>query len=131
LVAQRLIRLLCTECREAFRPDPETLKKLNLPAEKIERFYRPPSEQKMDRRGRPIVCSNCQGSGYFGRTGVFEVLPVDDNVRKLIAENAPIERIKALCRKHKMYYLQEEGLLKVIDGMTSMNEVLRCLRATD
>jgi len=131
VINQRLVRTLCTECREAFRPDPETLKKLNLPAEKIERFYRPPSEPKRDKRGREIVCTQCQGSGYFGRTAVFEFLVNDPSVAKLIAENASIERIKAQCRKNKMYYLQEEGLLKVIDGTTSMNEVLRCLRGND
>lgn len=125
---QRLIRILCTNCREAYRPDAATLKKLNLPAEKIEQFYRPPTQQMVDKKGRPIVCPNCQGSGYVGRTAVFEVLKVDDAVRQLIAEGAPIDRIKMQCRKSRMYYLQEEGLLKVIDGTTSMNEVLRALR---
>ncbi|MGB2987916.1 MAG: ATPase, T2SS/T4P/T4SS family [Phycisphaerae bacterium] len=125
---QRLVRILCAECREAFDPDPATLKKLNLPADKIEHFHRPPTEVKRDRRGREISCPHCQGSGYVGRTGVFELLIVDDAVAKLIAEDAPINRIKAQCRKNKMYYLQEAGLLKVIDGTTSMNEVLRCLR---
>ena len=126
---QRLVRILCTECREAFQPDPATLKKLNLPVEKIERFYRPPSEPKVSRRGKKIVCQKCQGTGYVGRTGVFELLAVDDPVRKLIAEGAQISRIKAQCRKSKMYYLQEGALLKVIDGTTSMDEILRCLRS--
>lgn len=128
VTAQRLVRVLCTNCREAYRPDAATLKKLNLPADKIEQFYRPPTQQAVDKKGRPVVCLNCQGSGYVGRTGVFEVLKIDDAVRALIAEGAPIDRIKMQCRKSRMYYLQEEGLLKVIDGTTSMNEVLRALR---
>ncbi len=128
VINQRLIRLLCDDCREAFEPDAATLKKLNLPADKIERFYRPPSEPKTDRRGKEIVCMNCQGSGYVGRTGVYELMMVDSGVAKLIVGGAPIDRIKAQCRKNKMYYLQEELLLKVIDGKTSMNEILRCLR---
>ena len=128
VINQRLVRVLCTECREAFQPDSVTLKKLNLPFDKIERFYRPPTEKKVDRRGRPILCMNCQGSGYVGRVGVFELLLVDENVAKLIAEGAPTNRIKSQCRKNKMYYLQEEALLKVIDGTTSMDEILRCLR---
>ncbi len=74
------------------------------------------------------MCQKCQGTGYIGRMGVFEFLVVDAPVAKLIAAGAPVNRIKAQCRKSKMYYLQEEGLLKVIDGTTSMNEVLRCLR---
>lgn len=127
VINQRLMRILCKECREAFQPDEATLKKLNLPAEKIERFYRPPTEQKLDRKGKPIVCAACQGTGYVGRMGVFEVLAIDPAVSALIAEGAQMNRIKAQARKNKMYYLQEEGLLKVIDGTTSMNEVLRCL----
>jgi len=128
---QRLVRILCTECREAYKPDEATLKKLNLPANKIERFHRPPSEPKLDRKGREIVCPNCQGTGYYGRIGVFELMTIDDTIRQLIAEGAPMNRIKTQCRKNRMYYLQEEGLLKVIDGVTSINEVLRCLRTNE
>ena len=129
VINQRLVRILCKECREAFTPDAAMLKKLNLPADKIERFYRPPSEKKVDRKGRPILCNNCRGSGYLGRAGVFEVLVVDPAVTALIKEGASINRIKAQCRKNRMYYLQEEALLKVIDGTTSMNEILRCIGA--
>ena len=53
---------------------------------------------------------------------------VDETIAKMIADGATINRIKAQCRKGRMHYLQEEGLLKVIDGTTSMNEILRCLR---
>ena len=131
VTGQRLVRVLCKDCREAYEPDAQTLKKLNLPTDKIEHFYRPPSEPKLNRRGKPIVCETCQGTGYVGRTGVVELLVVDDAVRTLIQQGAPIERIKSRCRKNKMYYLQEEGLLKVIDGTTSMTEVLRSMRNGD
>ena len=129
VINQRLVRLLCEECREAFRPDPATLKKLNLPADKIERFYRPPSAPVLDKKGDVVPCRSCQGTGYVGRTGVFELMLVDEPVSQLIAAAAPINKIKTQCRKNRMYYLQEEGLLKVIEGVTSMNEVLRSLRA--
>ena len=128
VINQRLVRKLCEQCREAFRPDPATLKKLNLPADKIERFYRPPTEPILDKKGREIICESCQGTGYVGRTGVFELMVIDRDVAKLIAEGAPMKRIKAQCRQARMYYLQEEGLLKVIEGVTSLNEVLRALR---
>jgi len=131
ILSQRLIRVLCNDCREAFRPDEKTLKKLNLPANKIERFYRPPTEKKLDRKGREIVCETCQGTGYVGRTGVYELLVVDDAIRSLIAEGASISKIKALARKSKMYYLMEEALLKVIDGTTSLNEVIRSTKTSE
>ncbi|MFQ5592508.1 MAG: ATPase, T2SS/T4P/T4SS family, partial [Phycisphaerae bacterium] len=128
VMAQRLVRVLCNDCREAFKPDTATLKKLNLPVDKIERFHRPPSEPKRDRRGKEIVCQNCQGSGYYGRVGVFELMPIGEAISKLIEGGAAMNKIKAQARKNRMYYIQEEGLLKVIEGVTSMNEVLRCLR---
>ena len=128
-MAQRLVRILCTECREGFQPDPATLKKLNVPADKIEQFFRPPTYEEGTKKKK--ICESCQGSGYFGRTGVFELLVADDEVRKLIAAEAPIKQIRAQCRKRRMHYLQEEGLLKVIDGTTSMNEVLRCMKTGD
>ncbi len=128
VTCQRLVRVLCTECREAFRPDPDTLKKLNLPVDKIERFYRPPTQPLVDKKGNEIICANCQGTGYRGRTGIFEVLTITDEISALIGEGAPMQKIKSVARRAKMYYLQEEGLFKVIDGTTSLNEVLRCLR---
>jgi len=130
VTGQRLVRILCGECREAFEPDPAMLKKLNLPADKIEHFYRPPTEEE-GKKGKKSVCEKCQGTGYFGRTGVLEVMVIDDAIRKLIAEGASIDRIKSQCRKNRMYYLQEEALLKVIDKTTSIEEILRCLRGGD
>ncbi|MFH0980907.1 MAG: ATPase, T2SS/T4P/T4SS family [Planctomycetota bacterium] len=128
VVNQRLIRILCTTCRQSYRPDEKLLRKANLPVDKIENFYRQPTEPILDKRGRPILCQTCRGSGYVGRTGVFELLVVDKPMRALIAEGAPLKAVKTQARKNRMYYLQEEGLLKVMDGTTSLNEILRGLR---
>ncbi|UCG16555.1 MAG: Flp pilus assembly complex ATPase component TadA, partial [Phycisphaerales bacterium] len=127
-INQRLVRKLCPACRVGYRPDRQKLKKLNLPADKIEMFYSPPSEPVYDKKGREIICQTCQGSGYVGRTGVFEVLRVDENIRAMIADNAPLKLIKQQSRKARMHYIMEEGLLKVIDGTTSMDEIIRGLR---
>lgn len=126
---QRLVRKLCTVCREAYKPDENLLKKANLPTDKISHFYRPPAEPEVDKKGNPIICGNCQGTGYFGRAAIFEVLLVTDPMREMIASGAKLDLIKAEARKNKMLYLQEEGLLKVIEGLTSMNEILRVLKA--
>jgi len=125
---QRLVRKLCPECREAYTPDETLLRKANLPADKIEHFYRTPREVRTDRKGNPILCQHCQGTGYYGRTGLFEVMIINDDIRKLIRAGAKMSEIKQAARKNKMLYLQEEGLIKVIDGLTSMDEVLRALR---
>ena len=128
IVNQRLIRILCTTCRQSYRPDEKLLRKANLPVDKIDTFYRQPTEPVVDKRGREIICQTCRGSGYIGRTGAVELLMVDKETRALIAEGAPMKAIKSQARKKRMYYLQEEGLMKVMDGTTSLNEVLRGLR---
>lgn len=128
IINQRLLRRLCPTCREAYRPDASLLRKANLPVDSIDHFYRPPTEQIFDKQGREIVCPTCQGTGYGGRIGVFEILHIDNAVRNLIKTGASTTQIKAQARKNKMLYFQEEGLHKTIEGVTSMNEILRCLR---
>ena len=122
---QVLLRKLCPQCREAFRPAKDLLARLNLPAEKIDKFYRPPTKPLTDEKGNPIVCPTCRGTGYYGRTGAFEMLELSDEIRELILSNAPLQRIKAACRRNKMLYLQEQALRKVIEGVTGIEEVIR------
>ena len=124
VTSQRLLRKLCLECRQAYVPDAKLLRRLNLPADKIKQFFRP-GEVEYDKRGNALVCEHCQGTGYYGRTGVFETLLITEGLRKLIRENAPINAMREQCRKDKMLYLQEEALRKVIDGTTSIQEILR------
>ena len=124
VMCQSLFRQLCAECREAYRPDPQRLAKLNLSAEKIENFYRPP-EPGEGEKGDLRLCPACQGSGYRGRTAAFELLLLNNDIRQLIIERATVAQIRSACRKNKMLYLQEQALRKVIDGTTSIQEVIR------
>jgi general secretion pathway protein E len=129
IASQRLVRKLCVACRLAYKPDIGLLKKANLPVDKIEHFYRPPkAEEMMDDKGNTRLCPNCQNSGYYGRTGLFEMLEVDPVMRQLIANGQPLAALRAQARKNGMLYLQEVGLQKVIAGTTGMNEMLRVLR---
>ena len=125
VTCQRLVRKLCTHCREAYIPDPALLKKLNLPSEKIKHFYRPPTEEEIDKNGEPILCENCQGIGYYGRTAVIETLILTDDLKAMIAKKAPVNTLRVQCRKEKMLYMQEQALRKVIEGVTSIQEVSR------
>ena len=128
VMCQVLVRKLCTNCRESYRPDPQLLAKANLGGEKIETFYRSPTRPVTDEKGREIICSACQGAGYVGRTGAFELLEVTDDIRRLVTEGASLGEIKAACRKNKMLYIQEQALRKVIAGITSVQEVIRVTR---
>lgn len=125
IVAQKLMRKLCPGCREAYQPDPQLLKRLNLPTDRIKQFYRPPTKPMVDEKGNPVVCQTCKGSGYFGRVSAFEVLMPSDAVKELIKQDAGISQIKSACRKERMLYLQEQALRRVIEGLTSVNEVVR------
>ncbi|NIA06116.1 MAG: hypothetical protein GWP14_00505 [Actinobacteria bacterium] len=124
IVAQKLLRRLCPSCREAYPPDAQLLKRLNLPVDKIKQFYRPPSKPLVNEKGKPIICSTCGGTGYFGRVGAFEILMITDEIRDLIRQDAGISQIRSACRKKRMLYLQEQALRRVIEGLTSISEVV-------
>ena len=128
VLCQVLIRKLCPTCKEGYRPAANLLAKINLPADQIDQFYRPPTSPLTDEKGRPYVCATCQGSGYFGRTAAFELLEMTDDVRELVAGGASVRQIKGACRKNKMLYLQEQALRHVMAGLTSIEEVIRISR---
>jgi type II secretory ATPase GspE/PulE/Tfp pilus assembly ATPase PilB-like protein len=128
LLGQRLVRLLCPECKVRYKPNPELLRKANLPVDKIKYFYRPPEtpdEGVLDANGRPTVCPQCGGTGYHGRTGIFELLVVTDPIRDLLRENPNLNAIRQEAVKNGMKHLQEDGLRQVIEGKTSIQELLR------
>jgi general secretion pathway protein E len=121
VLGQRLVRNLCEACKEPYKPKPEFLKKANIPTDKVDVFYRRPENPEQ-------VCPQCGGTGYFGRTGIFELLVLTEAMRDLIRENPSINKIKAEARKNGMIYLQEDGLRQVIQGRTSIEELLRVVK---
>jgi type II secretory ATPase GspE/PulE/Tfp pilus assembly ATPase PilB-like protein len=121
ILGQRLVRKLCDECKEGYKPSPDLLQKTGLPAEKVDQFYRPPKQFGG-------TCPSCGGLGYLGRTGVFELLMVNDRIRDLIRENPNMTQIRAEARKAGMLYLREEGLRLLVKGITSIDELLRVVK---
>jgi general secretion pathway protein E len=121
ILGQRLVRLLCPKCKVRYKPNPDLLRKANLPADKIKYFYRPPEIDDPELG----TCERCGGTGYYGRTGIFEMLVVSDRIRDLIRDNPNLNTIKQEAVKAGMRYLQEDGLRQVIEGKTSIQELLR------
>ena len=121
---QRLVRKLCLECRQAYAPNRELLRKFNIPAKKAKVFYRPGKVQ-LDKHGKPVICENCQGTGFVSRTGVFQIITIDDQLREAIKQSKSLSEIGSQFRRAKMLYLQEQALRKVIDGTTGINEIIR------
>lgn len=129
ILGQRLVRVLCPRCKVAYRPNPELLRRANLPADRIKALYRPPRPEEVEGHcpddGSAAGCSHCGGTGYRGRTGIFELLVLTDRIRDMIKENPNIDAIRQEALKHGMIYLQQDGMRVVISGETSIEELLR------
>ncbi|MCZ6446379.1 MAG: ATPase, T2SS/T4P/T4SS family, partial [Planctomycetota bacterium] len=119
---QRLLRTLCANCRQAYQPTAEQLQKMNLSTKKVSQLYRPGG--KVQLKNKIENCPVCGGTGYLGQTGVFEVLIVDDEVKRYLTAG-DLKGALSHARRNKMIYLQEAALSKVISGETSIEEVIR------
>lgn len=124
VVSQRLIRRLCPTCRQSYQPDPAALKKMNLPANQVSQLFK--HSGKIALKKETVNCPTCHGMGYLGRTGVFEVMVLDDDARKLIA-TGQLDQLRAYLRKQKMLWLQEAALMRVVEGDTDIAEIGRAL----
>ena len=123
---QRLLRKLCGECKQAYTPDKELFKKFNINAEKTKVLYRT-SKVLYDKHGKASTCENCQGTGCFGRMGVFEIITLNNELRKALIQMRSLPEIGTLFRRAKMLYLQEQALRRVISGTVAINEMIRVL----
>ena len=115
IVAQRLIRVICTECKEGYVPEAEALRDVGL--------VMPQFESRMLHRGKG--CSACSGTGYRGRTGIYEILLVSEAIRQLIMKKADSTTIGRKAVEEGMRSLREDGARKVIAGITTLEEVVR------
>jgi len=122
--SQRLLRKLCDVCKQAYEPNKELLRKFNIPAEKAKVLYRA-GKVVYSKRGKPRTCENCQGTGFVGRMGIFEIIIMNDELRKAVIQSKSLSEIATQFRRAKMLYLQEQALKKVVAGTTSINEMVR------
>ncbi|HET6159924.1 MAG TPA: ATPase, T2SS/T4P/T4SS family, partial [Dongiaceae bacterium] len=119
VAAQRLVRKLCRHCRKPFRPMPELVERLGLG-----RLGGATDATLYDAAG----CAECGGSGYYGRTTVFEVLTVDDSIRRLILRHAEANELQGLAIEQGMRTMYEDGMIKALAGDTTIEEVLKVTR---
>ena len=133
VINQRLVRKLCESCREAFQPDQVLLQKLGIPPGRVQVLYRekqppPPGQEPPRKRGEPLICPNCMGIGFRGRTAIYELLLVDDKIRQALLGQPKLDELKQLARAAGSRTLQEEGILMVALGLTSISELQRVLK---
>jgi general secretion pathway protein E len=123
MMAQRLVRVICASCREPFEPNAEILREIGLTPEACA-----PYGGKLF-RGRG--CDACRGSGYRGRSGIYELLALDDPVRTLIMQQANANTIKNAAVQRGMRTLLQDGARKVLQGTTTVEEILRVTQESD
>jgi general secretion pathway protein E len=119
IIAQRLVRVLCPHCKEIYVPDKESLDNLGLDKSVLKNntFYR--------KKG----CNLCMQTGFRGRTAIFEIMIVDDEIKRLILKTSDANQINELAIKQGMITLQKDGIDKALNGITTTEEVLRVTRS--
>lgn len=118
ILAQRLVRNICTHCKEPYEPELESLLELGLTREQ--------AQGKIAYRGRG--CERCQGRGYFGRTGIFELLVMTPLIQELTLRGVDSNVLKREAKKAGMRTLREDGASKVFKGVSTIEEVMRVTR---
>ena len=125
VVAQKLCRKLCSACRVPYQPSAEQAKKLGISASKPVEIFK--SSGKVQTKNKIIDCPMCNGTGFLGQIIISEVFIVDDEARGFLAKGDLKSAYNSSRMKHKLPGLQESALLRVRDGTTSIEEVIRVL----
>ena len=116
-MAQRLVRKLCPVCKQPFEPSPEELREIGATQAHLDQaqgiFY------------KPTGCKECNNSGYKGRLAIYEMMVITDSIRRLVMQRADAGTIKNEAEKQGMTNLRQDGVEKIIAGLTSIPEVLR------
>ncbi len=131
IIAQRLVRQLCPHCRQKYKPTKDTINTIK----KIISIISPKSKidipKDIDYLYKPVGCVKCHNLGYKGRTGIFETLTINENMERLILEMAGESEITKAALEDGMITMTQDGILKVLEGITSMEEIWRVTGQAD
>ena len=121
MVGQRICRKICQACKQEYQPPPEIMEDIK----KVLGNLLPADKQSSFKLHKGTGCQECNNVGYLGRVGIFEVLPVTEKIGHLILERAPASEIEKQAVLEGMITMKQDGYLKVVEGMTTIEEVLR------
>ncbi len=121
VLAQRLVRVICAHCKEAYTPPAAALRRLDLD----------PEQERTIKLYRGRGCDFCRGTGYRGRTGAFELITMSDHLRSLILAGASTDEIRSAAQVEGMRTLRQDGIEKVLSGVTTIEELLRVVFVHD
>ena len=120
VVGQRICRRICPSCKESFDPIEKTIPDMK---KILGNLF--PENKKPIKLFKGKGCNECNKTGYLGRLGIFEVLPINDKIEKLILEKAPSSKIEEAAISGGMITMKQDGYLKALEGLTTIEEVLR------
>jgi len=132
VLCMRLVRKLCEDCRIPYQPHPQLIQKLGLPQGRIEKLYRPFVFQPgmVDEDQNEIEpCTTCNGIGYKGRTGIFELLKMNDQLRDAAQRKPQFNSLAAIAKASGHISLQQEAAVVIAQGTTSVEELQRMLQS--
>jgi type IV pilus assembly protein PilB len=119
VVAQRLARKLCEKCKQPYTPDT---------AELVEAGYEEQKLEEVQELYHPVGCQYCANTGYRGRMGLYEVMPMSEEIERLTVDRASSEAIRAVALEQGMIELRADGLMKAAQGLTSIEEIARVVK---
>ncbi len=120
VIAQRLVRKLCEGCKEPYQANEEMLQRLGFPDEAVHGW-------RDVTLYRPVGCSRCNNTGYKGRLGLYEIMPVSEAIERLIVERKSADEINRVAIAEGMVSLRDDGLQRVLQGITSIEEISRVI----
>jgi type IV pilus assembly protein PilB len=118
VLAQRLVRTLCEKCKEYYQPTAEALREARVPLL---------SDGSVPRLFRPVGCNSCGNTGYRGRMAVHEVMVMSEDIERMCVERKSSEDIGRVAQEQGMLTLRQDGILKVLEGRTSIEELFRVI----
>lgn len=128
VIAQRLVRKICPECMEEYKPSTSELTTITAELDALPKgIARPaiPATLKRPNLDKSKTCATCNGMGYHGMLGIFEVLQTNETIVKAVLAGTTVGEIKKLAMQNKMITLKQDGILKVLAGITTLEEVIR------
>jgi type IV pilus assembly protein PilB len=120
VIAQRLVRKLCEYCREPYPATREMLERLGFPSETVEKW-------KEIHLHKAVGCGHCNGTGYKGRVGIYEIMPVTEALERLIVERKSADELMRVAVAEGMVSLRQDGLQRVVQGVTTVEEISRVI----